>query len=57
MMVGLLRRLAGSGLLEEYPNLAAYVDRAEARPAFKRAFDAQLAVFTGQQPTGGSAFS
>lgn len=45
MMVEVLRRLAGSGLVEEYPNLAAYVARAEARPAFKRAFDAQFAVF------------
>ena len=45
MMVEVLRRLAGSGLVEEYPNLAAYVARGEARPAFKRAFDAQYAVF------------
>ena len=46
MMVTVLRRLAGSDLLEEYPNLAAYVARGEARPAFRRAFDAQLAVFS-----------
>lgn len=46
LMVTVLRRLNGSGLLDEYPNLAAYVARGEARPAFKRAFDAQLAVFT-----------
>ncbi|MGO4832095.1 glutathione S-transferase family protein, partial [Rhizobiaceae sp. 2RAB30] len=46
LMVMVLRRLNGSGLLEEYPNLFAYVARGEARPAFKRAFDAQLAVFT-----------
>lgn len=46
MMVEVLRRLSGSGLLAEYPNLAAYVARGEARPAFRRAFDAQLAVFT-----------
>jgi glutathione S-transferase len=46
MMVHVLRRLNGSGLLEEYPNLAAYVARGEARPAYKRAFDAQLAVNT-----------
>ena len=45
MMVEVLRRLGGSGLLDEYPNLAAYVARGEARPAFKRAFDAQYAVF------------
>ena len=47
LMVTVLRRLNGSGLLEEYPNLSAYVARGEARPAYKRAFDAQLAVFTG----------
>src|SRR5690606_21685840 len=46
LMVTVLRRLNGSGILEEYPNLSAYVARGEARPAFKRAFDAQLAVFT-----------
>ena len=46
LMVTVLRRLEGSGMLEEYPNLAAYVARGEARPAYKRAFDAQLAVFT-----------
>jgi glutathione S-transferase len=46
LMVSVLRRLQGSGLLEDYPNLAAYVARGEARPAFKRAFAAQLAVFT-----------
>jgi glutathione S-transferase len=45
MMVHVLRRLGGSGLIEEHPNLAAYVARAETRPAFRRAFDAQLAVF------------
>ncbi|TIO77486.1 MAG: glutathione S-transferase family protein [Mesorhizobium sp.] len=46
VMVGVLRRLNRSGLLDEFPNLAAYVARGEARPAFKRAFDAQLAVAT-----------
>ncbi|HEX4505227.1 MAG TPA: glutathione S-transferase family protein [Alphaproteobacteria bacterium] len=46
MMVGVLRRLGASGMLNDYPNLAAYVARGEARPAFRRAFDAQLAVFT-----------
>jgi len=45
MMVTVLRRLNTSGLLEEYPDIAAYVARGEARPAFQRAFDAQLAVF------------
>jgi glutathione S-transferase len=52
LMVSVLRRLQGSGLLEDYPNLAAYVARGEARPAFRRAFDAQLAVFTGKLPAG-----
>jgi glutathione S-transferase len=45
LMVEVLRRLSGSGILGEYANLAAYVARGEARPAFRRAFDAQLAVF------------
>jgi glutathione S-transferase len=46
LMVTVLRRLNGSDLLEAYPNISAYVARAEARPAYKRAFAAQLAVFT-----------
>jgi glutathione S-transferase len=46
LMVTVLRRLGASSLLAEYPILAAYVARAEARPAYKRAFEAQLAVFT-----------
>ncbi|TAM93185.1 MAG: glutathione S-transferase family protein [Rhodanobacteraceae bacterium] len=46
MMVHALLRLRPSGILDEYPNLAAYVARGEARPAYKRAFAAQLAVFT-----------
>lgn len=46
MMVQVLRRLAGSNILDPFANLAAYVARAEARPAFARAFAAQLAVFT-----------
>jgi glutathione S-transferase len=45
LMVSVLLRLGGSGLLEEFPNLSAYVARAEERPAYQRAFDAQLAVF------------
>jgi glutathione S-transferase len=47
LMVTVLRRLDGSGLVEKHPNLAAYVARGEARPAYKRAFADQLAVFTG----------
>jgi glutathione S-transferase len=50
MMVHVLQRLKPSGLLDEYPNLSAYVARGEARPAYKRAFDAQLAVFTAASP-------
>jgi glutathione S-transferase len=45
LMVAVLRRLNGSNMLDQYPNLSAYVARGEARPAFRRAFDAQLAVF------------
>lgn len=48
LMVQVLRRLSGSNILDDFPNLAAYVARGEARPAFKRAFEAQLAVFTGK---------
>jgi Glutathione S-transferase len=46
LMVSVLLRLGASGLVDEYPNLAAYVARGEARPAYQRAFAAQLAVFT-----------
>jgi glutathione S-transferase len=52
LTVHVLQRLKGSGILDEFPNLSAYVARAEARPAYKRAFAAQLAVFTGKPPTG-----
>jgi glutathione S-transferase len=52
MMVAVLLRLKASGMLDEYPNLSAYVARGEARPAYRRAFDAQLAVFTGNPPAG-----
>lgn len=45
MMVSVLLRLRPSGILDEYTNLAAYVARGEARPAYKRAFAAQYAVF------------
>jgi glutathione S-transferase len=52
MMAAVLLRLKVSGILDEYPNLSAYVARGEARPAYKRAFEAQLAVFTGKPPAG-----
>ncbi|MBB3291241.1 MULTISPECIES: glutathione S-transferase family protein [Rhizobium] len=46
MMISVLLRLKDSGILQDYHNLSAYVARGEARPAYKRAFEAQLAVFT-----------
>jgi glutathione S-transferase len=49
MMVSVLLRSRPSGLLDEFPNLAAYVARGEARPAYQRAFAAQLAVNTRPQ--------
>ncbi|MBA3809658.1 MAG: glutathione S-transferase family protein [Solirubrobacterales bacterium] len=52
MMVSVLLRTRPSGILNEFPNLAAYVARGEARPAYKRAFDAQLAQNTGKALTG-----
>jgi len=52
MMVHVLQRLKPSGLLNGYPNLSAYIARAEARPAYERAFDAQLAVFADKRPPG-----
>jgi len=50
MMVSVLQRLKGSGLLEEVPALSTYIARAEARPAFQRAFAAQLAEFRAVSP-------
>ena len=52
LMVSVLLRTKPSGLLDEFPKLSAYVARGEARPAYQRAFAAQLAVFTATQ-TGG----
>jgi len=49
LMIGVLFRSKASGILDEFPNLAAYLARGEARPAFQRAFAAQLAVFTASQ--------
>ena len=48
LMVSVLLRSKSSGIVDEYPNLSAYVARGEARPAYERAFAAQLAVFTGK---------
>jgi glutathione S-transferase len=52
LMVTVLRRLDGEGIVENYPNLCAYVARGVARPAYQRAFDDQLAVFTGRPQAG-----
>ena len=45
MMVMVLRRAEGTGLIERFPNLAAYAARGMSRPAYQRAFAAQLEVF------------
>ncbi|MFZ2103300.1 MAG: glutathione S-transferase family protein [Oricola sp.] len=52
MMVSVLLRLKSSGILNEFPNLTGYVARGEARPAYKRAFDAQLAFNAGTPSAG-----
>jgi glutathione S-transferase len=52
MMVSVLLRLRASGLLDEFPTLAAYVARGEARPAYQRAFAAQWAVNAGKPSAG-----
>jgi glutathione S-transferase len=52
MMSSVLLRLRASGLLDEYPNLAAYVVRGEARPAYQRAFAAIRAAYGGTPSTG-----
>lgn len=49
LMVTVMRNLRGTGLVAEFPNLAAYMARCEARPAFKRALDAQLADFVEKE--------
>ena len=53
MMVMVLRRLNGSPLLAAFSNLLAYVARGEARPAFRRAFAAQRAVFDHRPTVAG----
>ena len=52
MTIDVLRRLEGSGLLEEFPNVAAYVARGESRPAFGRALASQRADYLSQQGEG-----
>jgi glutathione S-transferase len=51
-MVSVLLRTRPSGILNEFPSLAAYVARGEARPAYQRAFAAQLAFNTGKPSAG-----
>ncbi len=50
-MASVLLRLKSLGILDEFPNLAAYLARGEARPAYKRAFAPQLVVYNGKPPT------
>ena len=52
MMVSVLARLKVSGILDEFPNLAAYVARGEARPAYRRAFEAQAALYAAKSAAG-----
>ncbi|NZA26478.1 glutathione S-transferase family protein [Luteimonas sp. SJ-92] len=52
LMVMVLRRAEGMGVLEDFPNLPAYISRGEARPAYRRAFAAQRALFSDTVPTG-----
>jgi glutathione S-transferase len=52
MMVSVVLRTRPSGILDEFPKLAAYVARGEARPAYKRAFAAQLTMNTGKPVAG-----
>ena len=52
MMTAVLRILRDTDLLDSRPTLRAYQARQEARPAFERALDAQLADFTGSPPPG-----
>jgi glutathione S-transferase len=53
MMIGVLFRSKPTRVLDDFPNLCTYIARGEARPAFKRAFEAQLAVFNRTLPAGG----
>jgi len=52
MMVSVPLRLKSSGILNGFPSLSGYVARGEARPAYKRAFDAQAAINAGKPPAG-----
>lgn len=50
LMITVVRRAERSGIIEEFPNLAAYIERGKDRPAYLRAFQAQLDVFESTQP-------
>ena len=52
MLVTVLRQLRGTHILDQFPNLAALVQRGEARPAFQRALSDQFAVFREHEPQG-----
>lgn len=56
LMIAVLRILRDTPLLGEFPNLAGYVARGEARPAFRRALADQIAGFTGSPPPGFDAW-
>lgn len=55
MMISVLRILRHTDIVSEFPNLAAYVKRGEARPAFRQALSDQLAVFAANQMEGAIA--
>lgn len=55
MMISVLRILRHTDIVSEFPNLAAYVKRGEARPAFRQALSDQLAVFAANQMEGATA--
>jgi glutathione S-transferase len=50
MMTTTLRFLRHTDLVAQIPNLKAYLDRAESRPAFKQALSDQLTTFAANQP-------
>ena len=55
ILVTVLRNLRHTDILSEFPNLAAFVKRGEARPAFQQALSDQLAAFREHQPEGVAA--
>ncbi len=55
MMVTVLRLLRHTEIVQEFPNLAAYLERGQTRPAFKRALSDQLAAFREHEPQGEAA--